>query len=152
LRRDGRALRCGARRGRAAVGAGFSAERELPLVRQGRSLRLLRRAAGRHDDLPAGRHPAVPPTTKRNHACRTWCRHRRRDERRANAMSEAAVMPTHPPAVADGDAIVEVTEVTLRFGGVTSLADVTLNQLRGEILSVIGPNGAGKTSLFNCLS
>jgi len=35
---------------------------------------------------------------------------------------------------------------------VTSLSDVSLNQLRGEILSVIGPNGAGKTSLFNCLT
>ena len=51
-----------------------------------------------------------------------------------------------------GDAIVEVEHVTLRFGGVTSLADVTLRQQRGEILSVIGPNGAGKTSLFNCLT
>ena len=67
-------------------------------------------------------------------------------------MSEAVTMPSRPPAIADGDAIVEVNNVTLRFGGVTSLADVTLNQLRGEILSVIGPNGAGKTSLFNCLT
>ena len=51
-----------------------------------------------------------------------------------------------------GDHIVDVDGVTLRFGGVTSLADVTLHQERGEILSVIGPNGAGKTSLFNCLT
>jgi branched-chain amino acid transport system ATP-binding protein len=50
------------------------------------------------------------------------------------------------------DPIFEVTDVTLRFGGVTSLNDVTLQQARGEILSVIGPNGAGKTSLFNCLT
>jgi branched-chain amino acid transport system ATP-binding protein len=60
------------------------------------------------------------------------------------------------PAATDGSrakaSIFDVTSVTLRFGGVTSLADVTLHQLRGEILSVIGPNGAGKTSLFNCLS
>ena len=42
--------------------------------------------------------------------------------------------------------------VTLRFGGVVSLAGVTLSQRRGEILAVIGPNGAGKTSLFNCLT
>jgi branched-chain amino acid transport system ATP-binding protein len=53
---------------------------------------------------------------------------------------------------AEGDLIVEVVGVTLRFGGLTSLADVTLSQRRGEILSVIGPNGAGKTSLFNCLT
>jgi branched-chain amino acid transport system ATP-binding protein len=48
--------------------------------------------------------------------------------------------------------VIDMTSVTLRFGGVTSLADVTMHQQRGEILSVIGPNGAGKTSLFNCLS
>ena len=48
--------------------------------------------------------------------------------------------------------IVAVEHVTLRFGGVVSLDDVSLEQRRGEILSVIGPNGAGKTSLFNCLT
>jgi len=42
--------------------------------------------------------------------------------------------------------------VTLRFGGVTSLNDVSLKMYRGEILAIIGPNGAGKTSLFNILS
>jgi branched-chain amino acid transport system ATP-binding protein len=50
------------------------------------------------------------------------------------------------------DPILEVNDVTLRFGGVTSLANVTLQQQRGEILAVIGPNGAGKTSLFNCVT
>jgi len=45
-----------------------------------------------------------------------------------------------------------VEHVTLRFGGVTSLSDVSLKLHRGEILSIIGPNGAGKTSLFNCLT
>jgi len=50
------------------------------------------------------------------------------------------------------DAIVSVEDVQLRFGGVVSLAGVSLTQERGEILSVIGPNGAGKTSLFNCLT
>jgi branched-chain amino acid transport system ATP-binding protein len=42
--------------------------------------------------------------------------------------------------------------VTLRFGGVTSLNNVSLQMRRGEILAVIGPNGAGKTSLFNSLT
>src|SRR5205807_10637127 len=50
------------------------------------------------------------------------------------------------------DVIVDVNHVTMRFGGVTSLDDVSVQQQRGEILSVIGPNGAGKTSLFNCLT
>jgi branched-chain amino acid transport system ATP-binding protein len=48
--------------------------------------------------------------------------------------------------------IFDVDHVTLRFGGVTSLNDVSLRQSRGEILAIIGPNGAGKTSLFNCLT
>ena len=48
--------------------------------------------------------------------------------------------------------IFEARAVTLRFGGVTSLNNVSMEQRRGEILSVIGPNGAGKTSLFNCLT
>jgi branched-chain amino acid transport system ATP-binding protein len=50
------------------------------------------------------------------------------------------------------DAIIRAEGVTLRFGGVTSLNNVTIAQQRGEILAVIGPNGAGKTSLFNCLT
>ena len=50
------------------------------------------------------------------------------------------------------DEIVSIEHVSLRFGGIRSLTDVSVAQRRGEILSVIGPNGAGKTSLFNCLS
>ena len=50
------------------------------------------------------------------------------------------------------DSVLEVRDVTLRFGGLTSLNKVSLTHTRGEVLSVIGPNGAGKTSLFNCLT
>ncbi|MGH3743643.1 MAG: ABC transporter ATP-binding protein [Mycobacteriales bacterium] len=50
------------------------------------------------------------------------------------------------------DAVLAVDHVTLRFGGVTSISDLSLAQQRGEILAVIGPNGAGKTSLFNCIT
>jgi branched-chain amino acid transport system ATP-binding protein len=50
------------------------------------------------------------------------------------------------------DKIFDIENVTLRFGGVVSLNDVSLYQNRGEILAVIGPNGAGKTSLFNSLT
>jgi len=50
------------------------------------------------------------------------------------------------------DVVFDVREVTLRFGGVTSLDNVSLQMHRGEILAVIGPNGAGKTSLFNSLT
>ena len=50
------------------------------------------------------------------------------------------------------DLLITVENVTLRFGGVVSLRDVSLEMRRGEILAVIGPNGAGKTSLFNSVT
>jgi branched-chain amino acid transport system ATP-binding protein len=59
---------------------------------------------------------------------------------------------TAPPPATVEDPILDISDVTLRFGGVISLADVTIQQRRGEILAVIGPNGAGKTSLFNCIT
>ncbi|HEV2888192.1 MAG TPA: ABC transporter ATP-binding protein [Jatrophihabitans sp.] len=59
---------------------------------------------------------------------------------------------TSEQPVAGPDIIFDVRDVTLRFGGVTSLNNVSLQMHRGEILAVIGPNGAGKTSLFNSLT
>jgi branched-chain amino acid transport system ATP-binding protein len=53
---------------------------------------------------------------------------------------------------AANDVVFDVEHVTLRFGGVVSLNDVSLKMYRGEILAIIGPNGAGKTSLFNSLT
>jgi branched-chain amino acid transport system ATP-binding protein len=60
--------------------------------------------------------------------------------------------PTVTRDAPGGDLVFDVRGVTLRFGGVTSLDDVTLQMRRGEVLAVIGPNGAGKTSLFNSLT
>ncbi len=55
-------------------------------------------------------------------------------------------------AVTASDLIIRAENLTLRFGGVVSLRDVSIEMRRGEILAVIGPNGAGKTSLFNSLT
>ncbi len=46
----------------------------------------------------------------------------------------------------------EVKNLTLEFGGIVAIQQVTMQVRKGEIHAVIGPNGAGKTSLFNCIS
>jgi branched-chain amino acid transport system ATP-binding protein len=50
------------------------------------------------------------------------------------------------------DAIIKVENLSLAFGGVQALYNVSTQSLGGEILAVIGPNGAGKTCLLNCIS
>ena len=48
--------------------------------------------------------------------------------------------------------LLTVADLTLHFGGVAALSDVTFEVGRDELFAIIGPNGAGKTSIFNCLS
>lgn len=50
------------------------------------------------------------------------------------------------------DPILEIKNVSLQFGGVKALEDVSYYINKGEIFSLIGPNGAGKTSMLNCIS
>ena len=48
--------------------------------------------------------------------------------------------------------ILEITNLSLNFGGVQALIDVSLDVKKGEVLAIIGPNGAGKTCLLNCIN
>ncbi len=51
-----------------------------------------------------------------------------------------------------GTTLLDVRDVSLRFGGLKALSDVAFSVEQGELFSIIGPNGAGKTSLLNCIS
>jgi branched-chain amino acid transport system ATP-binding protein len=48
--------------------------------------------------------------------------------------------------------LLELKNLSVRFGGLTAIADLTMDVREGEVLSLIGPNGAGKTTAFNAIT
>jgi branched-chain amino acid transport system ATP-binding protein len=51
-----------------------------------------------------------------------------------------------------GDIVLKVENISLGFGGVKALSDISFELRRHEILAIIGPNGAGKSSMLNCIN
>jgi branched-chain amino acid transport system ATP-binding protein len=62
------------------------------------------------------------------------------------------VAPTRAIDTAVGADLLELRDVTMRFGGLVALDAVSFSIRRGEILGLIGPNGAGKTTCFNAMT
>src|SRR5689334_13885194 len=56
------------------------------------------------------------------------------------------------PEVAAGDVLLTIENVSLSFGGVRAITDVSFDIRKGEIRAIIGPNGAGKTSMLNVIN
>jgi branched-chain amino acid transport system ATP-binding protein len=61
-------------------------------------------------------------------------------------------MIARPSLAQDSSTILSLQNVTVNFGGIRALDDISFNVSSGEICGLIGPNGAGKTTLFNCVS
>jgi branched-chain amino acid transport system ATP-binding protein len=53
---------------------------------------------------------------------------------------------------ARGDTLLSVEHLTMRFGGLVAVGDLSFAARHGEITALIGPNGAGKTTVFNCIT
>ena len=71
-----------------------------------------------------------------------------------NMMTEAAHLTETPPGAGRkfGDVILDVQNISLAFGGVKALSDISFNVREHEIRAIIGPNGAGKSSMLNCIN
>ena len=55
-------------------------------------------------------------------------------------------------AIWDSSSVLQVERLTMRFGGLTAISELSFNAARKQITALIGPNGAGKTTVFNCIT
>jgi len=63
-----------------------------------------------------------------------------------------ATVEPKTPSRRTGDVLLAVDQISLAFGGVKALSDVTFDVVEHEVRAIIGPNGAGKSTFFNCLT
>ena len=55
-------------------------------------------------------------------------------------------------SVRDNDILLEARNISLSFGGVKALEDISFDIRKGEVRAIIGPNGAGKSSMLNVIN
>ncbi|GEO82129.1 ABC transporter ATP-binding protein [Pararhodospirillum oryzae] len=67
-------------------------------------------------------------------------------------MNASVVSPIPTSSSPSRPVLLEVEHLTMRFGGLVAIDDLSFQARGGEITSIIGPNGAGKTTVFNCLT
>ena len=67
-------------------------------------------------------------------------------------MSAAVEETAEPEAAAETETLLDVHNVSLSFGGLRAISDVSFDIAKGEIRAIIGPNGAGKTSMLNVIN
>ena len=115
---------------------------------------------GRARRDPAGQPARIRPRLRRVPHADLW----RGDGRRHGVAAARSDRPSRAdlaprPAARDkmtgaGSAVplLAVENLTMRFGGLVAVDDVSFTAYRGEITAIIGPNGAGKTTVFNCLT
>ncbi|MBZ0163869.1 MAG: ABC transporter ATP-binding protein [Notoacmeibacter sp.] len=66
--------------------------------------------------------------------------------------AEQFQLSAHQDDIAKGDVLLKVENVSLSFGGVKAISDISFDVRKGEIRAIIGPNGAGKTSMLNVIN
>ncbi|MEM5583072.1 ABC transporter ATP-binding protein [Roseibium sp. AS2] len=67
-------------------------------------------------------------------------------------VADKAQTPAGPDAAAEPEVLLRVDNVSLAFGGVKAITDISFDIRKGEIRAIIGPNGAGKTSMLNVIN
>ena len=69
---------------------------------------------------------------------------------RLSGMFRNRVKPTG--TVLDDKTVLSLRHLSMRFGGLKAVDDLSFDVKEGEIFGLIGPNGAGKTTIFNCIT
>src|SRR5690606_37620108 len=115
----------------------------------------LRSRHGYDHDLEAARPDLDTGSDRRSDQAQAHFRGPCGAGRGARLMADMTTDPVKPAAGGrrwETDPVLTVEHLTMRFGGLIAINDVSFQVGRGDITALIGPNGAGKTTAFHCLT